>query len=61
MLLDGCSVFCKNWFEKGVYLIQDLVDADGNVMSYKKNTEKYLLSCNFLVYFQVKRAKVMKK
>ena len=36
-----------------VYFIQDLLDADGNVMSYKKFIEKYLLSCNFLVYFQV--------
>ena len=53
ILLDGCSIFYKNWFEKGVYLIQDLLDANGNVMSYTKFTEKYLLSCNFLVYFQV--------
>ena len=53
ILSDGCSIFYKNWFEKGVYLIQDLLDANGNVMSYTKFTEKYLLSCNFLFYFQV--------
>ena len=53
ILLDGYSIFYNNWFEKGVFLIQDLLDIDGNVMSYTKFTEKYLLSCNFLAYFQV--------
>ena len=53
ILLDGYSIFYKNWFEKGVFLIQDLLDVDGNVMSYTKFIEKYLLSCNFLAYFQV--------
>ena len=43
----------KNWFDKGIYLIQDLLDADVKVLSYTKFTEKYLLSCNFLTYFQV--------
>ena len=46
-------MFYRNWFEKGVYLIQDLLDTDGNIMPYTKFTEKYLLSCNFLAYFQV--------
>ena len=53
ILLDGCSIFYRNWFEKGVYLIQDLLDANGKIMSYTKFTEKYLLSCHFLAYFQV--------
>ena len=52
-LLDGCSVFYKTWLDKGVYLIQDLLDANGKVMSYAEFTEKYLLSWNFLTYFQV--------
>ena len=47
IFLDGCSIFYKNWFEKGIYPIQDLLDANGNVMSYTKFTEKYLLSYNF--------------
>ena len=55
ILLDGCSIFYKTWFDKGVHvsLIQDLLDAGGDVMSYAKFTEKYLLRCNFLTYFQV--------
>ena len=53
ILLDGCSIFYKTWFDKGVYLIQDLLDVDGKVMSYAEFTEKYLPSCNFLTYFQV--------
>ena len=34
ILLDGCSIFYKTWFDKGVYLIQDLLDADVKVMLY---------------------------
>ena len=51
-LLDRCSVFYKTWLDKGVYLIQDLLDANGKVMSYAEFTEKYLLSWIFLTYFQ---------
>ena len=32
--------------------MHDFLDADGKVMSYAKFTEKYLLSSNFLTYFQ---------
>ena len=46
ILLDGYSVFHKNCFEKGFFLIQGLLDIDGNVMSYTKFTEKYLLIRN---------------
>ena len=53
--MDGSSIFYIAWFEKSLYmyLIQDLLGAVGNVMSYAKFTEKYLLSCNFMTYFQV--------
>ena len=50
ILVDGCSIFYKTWFEKDVDLIQDLLDADGKVISYAKFTEKYFLSCNFMTY-----------
>ena len=56
ILLEGRSIFYKNWFEEAVYLIQDLLDVDGNIMSYTKFTEKYLLCCNFLAHFQVTSA-----
>ena len=46
-LLDGSSFFYKTWFDKGVYLIQDLLEADGKVMSYAKFIAKYLLRYNF--------------
>ena len=52
-MLDGCSFFYKTWFDKGVYLIQDLLGTDGKVMSYAKFKEKYLLRCHVLTFFQV--------
>ena len=56
ILLVGCSIFYKTWLDKGGYLIQDLLDVDGKVMSYPEFTKKYLLSCNFLTHFQVTSA-----
>ena len=54
ILLDRCSIFYKTWFHKGVYLIQDLLDADGKfIVLYAEFTEKYLLSCNFWPNFKL--------
>ena len=48
-----CWTYALSSTEKGVYLIQDLLDAECNIVSYTKFTEKYLLSCNLLAYLQV--------
>ena len=49
--MDRCSIFYKTWFDKGVYLTQDFLDADGKVCR-TQNLHNFL-SCNFLTYFQV--------
>ena len=49
----GALSSAKLGLKKVLYLIQDLLDAHGNVMLYTILVEKYLLSCNFLTYFQV--------
>ena len=52
--MDGHKLFfCRNWFEKGVLFIQDLLKGNGTFPSCMEFIQKYHLSCNFLIYFQV--------
>ena len=51
ILLDGSTIFYRNWLKKGVYLIQDLLNLDGNFLPYPEFIEKYQEKCNFLAYW----------
>ena len=41
ILLDGSTIFYRNWLKKGVYLIQDLLNSDGNFLLHPEFIEKY--------------------
>ena len=53
ILINGCTIFYRNWFDRGIYFIQDLLKADGKFLSYSEFIQKYNLRCNFLAYFQM--------
>ena len=53
ILIGGQSFFYRNWFNKNVFLIQDLLREDGKLLSYPEFTRKYKIRCNFLIYMQV--------
>ena len=53
ILINGHTIFYRNWFDRGIYVIQGLLKADGKFLSYSEFLQKYNLSCNSLVYFQV--------
>ena len=43
----------KTWFEKGIYLVQDLLNEDGKFLSLLEFQDKFGLKINFLQYFQM--------
>ena len=47
------SVFWKRWFERGIYFLSDLLNADGKLLSFDEFQKKYDLEINFLHYFQL--------
>ena len=47
------TIFCRNWFDRGIYLEQNILKADGKFFSYTEFIQKYDLRCNFLIYFLV--------
>ena len=53
ILINGKTIFYRNWFDCGIYLVQDLLKADGKFLSYSEFIQKYDIKCNFLIYFQV--------
>ena len=53
ILINGHTIFYRNWFDRGIYLVQDLLKSDGKFLSYSEFVQKYDVRCNFLIYFQV--------
>ena len=53
ILINGRIIFYRDWFDRGIYLVRDLLKSDGKFLSYTEFVQKYDLRCNFLIYFQV--------
>ena len=51
--IEGKTLFWKTWFEKGIYLVQDLLDQDGKFLSLQDFQSKFGLRVNYLHYFQI--------
>ena len=51
--IEGKTLFWKTWFEKGIFLVQDLLNEDGKFLSLQEFQDKFDLEINFLQYFQM--------
>ena len=47
------SFFLQKWKEKGVVLIQDILDNDGKFLTFTSFQDRFKIKCNFLSYLQV--------
>jgi len=54
ILIDGKPFFIQEWFSKGIILISDLLDEQGQLLSYQAFKAKYQCKTNFLNYYQVR-------
>ena len=50
---NGKTLFLRDWFNKGILSIQDLLDDAGHILSYQEFNNKYSCKSNFLQYYQV--------
>ena len=48
ILIDGKPFFIQEWLSKGIILISDLSDEQGQLLSYQALKTKYKLKTNFL-------------
>ena len=49
--IEGKTPFYKNWFEKNILRIKDLLQNDGSFLSFKQFSEKFHLETPFTLYF----------
>ena len=53
ILVEGKPLFLRDWFNKDILSIQDLLDDTGNILSYQEFNNKYSCNSNFRQYYQV--------
>jgi hypothetical protein len=50
------EIWWKNWSEKGILIIHDIIDENGNFLSINNLEQRYDFKCNFLQYNSIKDA-----
>ena len=53
ILIGNHTIFHKEWFQKGICLIQDLLQENGQFLTFPEFIQKHEVECNFLNYMQV--------
>ena len=56
ILIDGKPLFNQEWFLKGVIFVSDLLDEQGQLLSYQAFKAKYKCKTNFLNCYRVRSA-----
>ena len=51
--IEGKSLFWKRWTENGIYYIQDILNENGNFLTFEEFNRRYNMSTNFLNFFQI--------
>ena len=53
ILVGGKPVFIKEWFDRNILSIQDLLNSNGQLLSFQEFINKYDCHTNFLQFYQV--------
>ena len=53
ILVGGKPVFIKEWFDRNILSIQDLLNSNGQLLSFQEFINKYDCNTNFLQFYQV--------
>ena len=51
--IDKNTLFWKSWFKKNILSIQDILNADGNFLTFQQFQNKFNIKTNYLHYFQL--------
>ena len=51
IIVDGKVPFYKSWLEKNILRVEDLLDNNGNFLSFNLFSEKFHLKTPFTIYF----------
>ena len=53
ILVGGKPIFISEWFNSNILFIQDLLNSNGQFMTYQEFTNKFPCKTNFLQFYQV--------
>ena len=53
ILIENQTIFYKEWFQKGIFLVQDFLHENGQLLTFQEFIQRYEVECNFLKYMQV--------
>ena len=51
--IDNATLLWKSWFKEGVVTLKDVLNPEGNFLSYEEFRNKFNISTNYLHYFQL--------
>ena len=51
IMIDGKPFFYKSWFENNITRVEDLIDNNGNFLSFNQFSEQYQLKIPFILCF----------
>ena len=51
--IDKNTLFWKSWFKKNILSVQDILNADGNFLTFQELQDKFNIKTNYLHYFQL--------
>ena len=54
--IDKKPFFWKDWYQKGIIFIRDLLDENGNFLTQDQLKVKYNLNCNFLDVLKIRQS-----
>jgi hypothetical protein len=55
-MIDGKTLFYKCWFENNIIRVEDLLDNNGNFLSFNQFSEQFQLTTPFTLYFGLIRS-----
>ena len=56
ILVEGKPVFIKEWFDRNILSIQDLLNSNGQLLPFQEFIKKYDCNTDFLQFYQVMSA-----
>ena len=52
IVIDNATLFWKSWFEEGVVTVKDVLNPEGNFLSYEEFRNKFNITTHYVHYFQ---------
>ena len=53
--LSSMTLYFPDWYKHNIYLVGDVIDPEGNILSFEDITEKYNFKPNISYYYRLRK------